>query len=680
MPKFHFGRKDEPATWLEESPDMIAVRTRSRHSLRGGPVMGPEAMALERAEMVLRFDDAGVEVYQMDMTASPRTMEENKEALRAVEDVQFAGSVLVDPESGQPVIYSENLFVKFQDDVDPRQAVEVLRQHGLEVKRQLPMAANSFFVAASEGTGQRVFDIAEALLARADVEFAHPELLREKRSRTIFPQQWHLASTTVGGVMVAAGANVAAAHRITEGAGITIAVIDDGFDIDHLEFQGAGKVVAPREASVPLHRPGTTEIDPRAVDPRPRFTGDRHGTACAGVACGSGAAGASGVAPAARLMPIRSAAALGSIAEAEAFQWAADRGADVISCSWGPADGDWSDPDDPLHRQNVPLPASTRLAIDYATTRGRGGKGCVVLFAAGNGNESVANDGYASHPGVIAVAACNDRGKRSVYSDFGAAVWCSFPSNDFEFRPDGRPRPLTRGIWTVDRAGAAGYNPGGSTSRGDVAGHFTDSFGGTSSACPGAAGVAALVLSLNPALTAAEVRQILRRCCERIDGAGGGYDADGHSELYGYGRLDAAAAVALARPAEIGLTRRVIGATFNTPIPDLQAIEVSLMVGDSEKVADFQVEVELLHSFVGDLEITLSPPAAAGAAAILLHDRQGGATRNLEKIWRADELAGLRALRGRSFAGKWTLKVADRAARDQGSLVRFALSLALEPA
>lgn len=679
MPKFHFGRKDEPATWLEESPDMIAVRTKSRHSLRSGPVMAAEAMALGRGEMVARFEDAGVEVYQMG-NASTAAMAERKAELRATPDVQFAGSVLVDPDSGKPVIYSENLFVKFEDDADPQEAAEVLRQHGLTVKRQLEMAANSFFVAAPEGTGQRVFEIAETLLAREDVEFAHPELLREKRSRGIFPQQWHLGSTTVGSVAVAAGANVAAAHRVTEGAGVTIAVIDDGVDIDHIEFQGAGKVVAPREASLPLHRAGGTEVDPRALDPRPRFSGDRHGTACAGVACARGFAGACGVAPAARLMPIRSAAALGSIAEAEAFQWAADHGADVISCSWGPADGDWSDPEDPVHRERVPLPASTRVAIDYALTRGRGGKGCVVLFAAGNGNESVDNDGYASYPGVVAVAACNDRGKRSVYSDFGAAVWCSFPSNDFELAAEGRPRPLTRGIWTVDRGGSFGYNPGGNTSRGDAAGQFTDSFGGTSSACPGAAGVAALVIARNPALTGAEVREILRRSCEKIDMAGGAYDSGGRSDLYGYGRLDAAAAVALAGTVGEELTRREIGAIFNAPIPDLETVEVSLTVGDGEKVADFAVQVELLHTFVGDLEIKLAPPPELASPEIVLHDRAGGATRNLEKIWRASDLAGLGALRGRSFAGKWTLKVADRAARDQGTLVRFALSLALEAA
>ena len=136
--------------------------------------------------------------------------------------------------------------------------------------------------------------------------------------------------------------------------------------------------------------------DPRPKDPRPDDP-ENHGTACAGVACGNGTNGASGVAPRAKLMPIRLASGLGSQREADAFKWAADNGADVISCSWGPEDGRWCVKNDPLHKHSLPLPTSTRLAIDYVTANGRGGKGCVVLFAAGNGNESVDNDGYASY-------------------------------------------------------------------------------------------------------------------------------------------------------------------------------------------------------------------------------------------------------------------------------------------
>jgi len=92
-----------------------------------------------------------------------------------------------------------------------------------------------------------------------------------------------------------------------------------------------------------------------------------------------------------------------------------------------------------VHNQVVPLPDSTRLAIDYAI---RSGKGCVILFAAGNGNESVDN---ASYEKVIAVAACNNRGARAAY--YGKAIWCAFPSSN------GLPS-LTPGVWTTDRSGA----------------------------------------------------------------------------------------------------------------------------------------------------------------------------------------------------------------------------------
>jgi subtilisin family serine protease len=246
-------------------------------------------------------------------------------------------------------------------------------------------------------------------------------------------------------------------------------------------------------------------------------------------------------------MPIRLASALGSMDEAEAFVWAADHGADVISCSWGPIDGVWWDPRDPRHRLNVPLPDSTRLAMDYAAIRGRGGLGSVICFAAGNGNESVDLDGYASYRHVIAVAACNDSGRRSVYSDFGRAVFCAFPSSDFEDEDTGHPAPLTPGIWTTDRSGNAGYNPGGEDPRGDEDGDFTAGFGGTSSACPGVAGVVALILGKKKKLDPAAVRDIIRQSCDRIDEAGGNYDpTTKRSPLYGYGRVNAYKAVQLA--------------------------------------------------------------------------------------------------------------------------------------
>ena len=400
---------------------------------------------------------------------------------------------------------------------------------------------------------------------------------------------------------------------------------------------------------------------------------ENHGTACAGVACASGRDGASGVAPEAKLMPIRLAAGLGSQQEANAFKWAADHGADVISCSWGPMDGTWYDPSDPRHRERVPLPASTKLALDYALTRGRAGKGCVVLFAAGNGNEAVDNDGYASYPGVIAVAACNDRGTRSVYSDFGAAVFLAFPSNDMAW-PGHHPAPLTPGIWTTDRSTRRGYNPG-IASEGDVKGNYTNSFGGTSSAAPGAAGVVALALAVNPELNVAEIKDVLRRGCERIDPQGGRYDAQGRSPYYGYGRVNALKVVEAAKP--VRRDTLIVSRNYDLPLPDLQSVEVELQVTETAQVDRFAVSLELEHTYIGDLSIRLIPPSALRLPDVVLHDRAGGATRDLKRTYNLANTPRLAQFSSHSCAGRWLLRIQDQAAADSGRLLSFGLQLGL---
>ena len=667
MPRVNFGRKNEPGFDLEASDDLIVVRTRSGRPLTArGPVPSPIEAGVDDGTLVVSYPEAGVEVYQVPVKGGGRSLEARKKALRGHPDVRFAGGVLVDPATREPVLYTENLFVKFKDTLDPEECERILAAEGLAIKQRLAYAVNAYFVQPPEGTGQRVFDIANKILSRDDVEYCHPELIRPRARKAIFPEQWHLKPATVGGMQIAAHANVEAAHLVAMGEGVTVAVIDDGFDVGHPEFVAADKVVAPRDATL-------ASDDPRPKDPDPRFPDD-HGTACAGVACASGAAGASGVAPKARLMPIRLVSGLGSLQEAAAFTWAADHGADVISCSWGPPDGRWFHPGDPRHNQVVPLPASTKLAIDAVTRNGRGGKGCVVLFAAGNGNESVDNDGYASYERVIAVAACNDRGTRSVYSDFGRAVWCAFPSSDFGHPPFDHPDALTPGIWTTDRRSGQGYNPG-SPADGDGAGDFTNSFGGTSSACPGAAGVAALVISVNPGLTAAEVREVLKQACDRIDPQNGAYDPGGHSRLYGFGRLNAARAVELARPQPASVL--TISRQVDAPLPDLQTVELTLTVAESAVAQSVAVPVDLRHTFIGDLVLTLVPPAATGVAPIVLHRRAGGATRDIKRTYDASSAPGLGALAGVNCRGTWTLRIEDKAARDDGTLLSFGLEIHL---
>jgi subtilisin-like proprotein convertase family protein len=353
--------------------------------------------------------------------------------------------------------------------------------------------------------------------------------------------------------------------------------------------------------------------------------------------------------------------------------WAAQHGADVISCSWGPPDGDWWDKDDAQHRARVQMPASTKLAIDYVTTHGREGKGCIVLFAAGNGNESVDNDGYASYEKVIAVAACNDRGTRSVYSDYGKAVWCSFPSSDFDWPEQDIPAPLTPGIWTTDRVSKRGYNPG-AVFDGDAKGNYTNSFGGTSSACPGAAGVVALVLAVNPELKWLEVKQLLKKSCDKIDPQNGKYDAtSAHSVYYGFGRLNAMTAVSLAQPARTDSL--IVSRKYNRRLPDMQQIEVRLDVGETAKVDQLAVHVDLVHTYVGDLVLTLIPPASLAQKPVVLQERIGGSADNLKRVFDASSCPPLAAFHDTVCAGRWTLRVQDRALADIGTLVTFGLEL-----
>ena len=117
----------------------------------------------------------------------------------------------------------------------------------------------------------------------------------------------------------------------------------------------------------------------------------------------------------------------------------------------------------------VDTPEVVELAIENAYRND-----VAVVFAAGNGNEAIAGDGYASHPCVVTVAASTDCNTRAYYSDYGDTVWVCAPSSG------GRC-----GVVTTDMQ-EGGENPFGSYSSG---------FGGTSSAAPLVSGVIALMQS-----------------------------------------------------------------------------------------------------------------------------------------------------------------------------------------
>ncbi len=133
----------------------------------------------------------------------------------------------------------------------------------------------------------------------------------------------------------------------------------------------------------------------------------------------------------------------------------------------------------------------------------------------------------AAFPEAIAVGASSDSGCRSYYSQFGSELDFVEPSAG-SFR--------NRSIFTTDRTGGAGYEP------------FSDYyafFGGTSSATPLTAGIAGLILALNPDLTQAQVRQILRDTADKI---GPDPYVGGRNDRYGFGKVNALRALASVAP------------------------------------------------------------------------------------------------------------------------------------
>jgi subtilisin family serine protease len=197
---------------------------------------------------------------------------------------------------------------------------------------------------------------------------------------------------------------------------------------------------------------------------------------------------------------------------------------------------------------DFPLSTVMNAIIHKTATEGRQNKkGCVILFAAGNNNcplDSVKGgtlllkcsiadrqlksgahliNGFAVNPDVIAVGASNSLDKRAAYSNYGPELSICAPSSG---------GAKTRCIVTTHRRSSLAYYSDGHTSQ----------FEGTSGATSLAAGLAGLLLSLNPELTSSEVKRIMMETADKIDLENGRYE-NGHSPFYGHGRINAYKAV-----------------------------------------------------------------------------------------------------------------------------------------
>jgi len=291
---------------------------------------------------------------------------------------------------------------------------------------------------------------------------------------------------------------------------IIIAIIDTGVDTAHPDLRLV------------------TGYDYGDNDPNPMDDSSKpgHGTACAGVAAAkaNNGIGVAGIAGGCSVMPLKVANSngdLGFTAITNAITYAADNGARVISLSLG-AEGGTGEGDIP----------STDYALEYAYSKG------VVIFAATANSNASAIAYPSNHNKVISVGASSPTGQRkSPSSSDGEYWWGSNYGIDIPDHQGSVDIMAPTILPTTDITGSGnGY---------DINSDYYMWFNGTSCACPYAAGVAALILSLKPTLTPAQVWDIMKNSATdmTIDG-GAGWD-----RYTGYGMVNAHRA--LLQPAAI---------------------------------------------------------------------------------------------------------------------------------
>ncbi|MER6333600.1 type VII secretion-associated serine protease mycosin [Streptomyces sp. NPDC014983] len=278
------------------------------------------------------------------------------------------------------------------------------------------------------------------------------------------------------------------AWRTTKGQGVTVAVLDTGVQEDHPDL--VGNVLPAKDMIGFGARPGDR-------------TWGRHGTAMAGIIAGhghgpGGSDGVMGVAPEARILPVRviledsdparaRARTTRGTALADGIRWAADHGADVINLSLG-------DDSASAHPE-----AGEDEAVQYALK-----KGVVVVASAGNGGDKGDHVSYpAAYPGVLVATAVDRYGTRASFSTRRWYAAVSAPGVDVV-------------IADPDHKYYEGW--------------------GTSAASAFVSGVAALIKSAHPGLSPARIKTLLEDTAD--DPPAGGRD-----DSRGFGTVDPVAAL-----------------------------------------------------------------------------------------------------------------------------------------
>ena len=430
------------------------------------------------------------------------------------------------------------------------------------------------------------------------------------------------------------------------GEGVNVAVVDSTVDYSHEDL-------ASNINSSLSHDYGGREGAYRPFD--------HHGTYVAGViAARDNGTGVRGVAPRATIY--------GYNLLADFEEWFSDlNAADAMARNrnvTAVSNNSWGPPDD------AGLGSASSFweaAIETGISAGYGGKGVFYAWAGGNGHEEGDDsnlDELANFYGVTAVCAVSDSDTRSFYSETGANLWICAPSNGG-----------SEGIVTTENSD-----------------RYNSSFGGTSSAAPTVAGVAALMRDANPDLTWRDLKLILASSARKNDAGSTGWkdgaaknraesDTDRYqfNHEYGFGVVDAKAAVDLAKvwtslpPLESSTES---SGSLNLSVPDSPTtgdsttIESSLTMNTSISFVEFvEINVTFDHASFRDLEIELVSPSGA-ISKLVGHFN----TIDYVPLRGAFRFGSARHL-GENPNGEWRLRLTDHIRDNSGTLDSWSIKV-----